>query len=259
MIFRPYNDYEYIKLDITENTYQTKTRNEEGKAQELTLENKSASSILTLPQYHTTQILIQLRSCTISNLPVSYIIYNAYTGRSLKEGKTYYKTDIGYGIIYLTNNTYVETEVKLQAHPDEPNKVKAFLKHTAIGNNQIVFQDEYTDIKFDPTKNSVTIKKPIINEEFTMTIVVDRKGKLAEYTQCHFAFGDRSTIGMYQKTFISVTSNTIVHFIDFPFIGIEVGEEFDLLVYAEQKYNFYIPCFKVKLEKYPELNKLITI
>ena len=246
--FRPYNDYEYIKLDITENTYQTKTRNEEGKAQELTLENKSASSILTLPQYHTTQILIQLRSCTISNLPVSYIIYNAYTGRSLKEGKTYYKTDIGYGIIYLTNNTYVETEVKLQAHPDEPNKVKAFLKHTAIGNNQIVFQDEYTDIKFDPTKNSVTIKKPIINEEFTMTIVVDRKGKLAEYTQCHFAFGDRSKIGMYQKTFISVTSNTIVHFIDFPFIGIEVGEEFDLLVYAEQKYNskmeFLYPVFQ---------------
>ena len=251
--FRPFEDKEYIKLDITENTYESSNRNEEGIAKQLTLKNKKESTILSLPQTRTSNIIMQLRSCTSSELPLTYKIYNAFTQEFIKEGKTYFHKDEGYGITYVIDNTDLETEVILEADQSETNTVSAFLKHSAIGNNKVIIQDGYKDINFDDTKNSVTIKKPIINEEFIITIIVDSKGSLGKYTQCDFAFGDKSKIGKYSKTFTSVTSNSIIHFIDFSFIGFDVGTEFDLLVYAEQKYNskleFLYPLFQGKVGK----------
>ena len=127
-------------------------------------------------------------------------------------------------------------------------------------------------LTFDDTKNSVLIKKPIINEEFTITIIVDRKGTLGKYTQCDLAFTDKSKIGKYSKTFISVTSNTIIHFIDFAFYGFDVGDEFDLLVYAQETNNFKLeflyPLFQGKVGEvsgveavsdYIEDNKYVTL
>ena len=260
--FRPYYEYEFITLSIQENTYETNNRNEEGKANLIKLDNKQASSILSLPQFHTSQILIQVRSCTDSQWPVTYRVYNALAQNLIKEGKTYFRNDIGYGIIYATDNTWVETELKLLANESETQTVQAFLKHAAIGNNKVVIQEDYTDITFDETKNSVTIKKPIINEEFNVTIVVDKKGNLGKYTQCDFAFGDIGSIGKYRKSFVSVTSNTIIHFIDFSNIGFEVGTEFDLLVYAVQKSNskmeFLYPLFQGKVGELSGVDKVET-
>ena len=235
--FKPFESIEHISLEITENTYESKNRNEEGVAKNIILEGKNGSSILSLPQYHTSNILIQVRSCTPSDLPLSYNLSNAFTKESLKNGSTYFYNDIPFGITYTTDKTYLENEIKFIAHENETQNISVFLKHTAIGYNHITYQDNYTKIVFDGTKNSVTIKKPIINEEFIITVIVDSKDTLGKYTQCDLAFGDKSKIGKYSKSFISVTSNSIVHFIDFDFIGFEKGKEFDLLVYAEQKYN----------------------
>ena len=249
--FRPYLDYEYITLTIKENKYESQNRNEEGKAKLITLNNKSANTILSLPQLHTTQILVQIRSCTNSDLPLRYNAYDALYKDLLYEGKTYYKLDIGYGIIWPNYNSWVETELKLEKDEAESETVKAFVKHAAIGSYKVNIQKNYTDILFDETKNTVTIKKPILNEEFIMTIIVDKKEKLGKYTQCDLAFDDKRIIGIYQMRFISLASNTITHFIDFSVIGFEVGTEFDLLVYAEQtnnsKMEFLYPLFQGKV------------
>ena len=259
--FKPYTIFEHISLTITENKYESPNRNEEGQAKLLKLDNnKQTSSILSVPQIHTSQILIQIRSCTESDLPVKYQLYNALEENLLKEGKTYYKNDIGYGIIYATDNTWTETEIKLIANESETQTVQAFVKHAAIGNNKIVIQENYTDIIFDETKNSVHIKKPIINEEFSVSVVADYKGQLGKYTQCDFSFGDIEKIGKYHRTFDSKSSNTIVHFIDFESLGMDVGTEFDLLVYAKQKYNskmeFLYPLFHGKVGKLSGVEKV---
>ena len=246
--FRPFESNEFIKLNITENKYTIPNRNDEGVAQKITLSDKKASSILSLPQYLQTNVFVQIRSCTNSELPLNYSIYNAFTGKYEKQGKTYFNKDKGYGIYTFTDIIYLESEVRFEADEAETNTVSAFLKHTSIGNNKIAFQENYLDLTFDNTKNSISIKKPIINEEFTIWIIVDAKGTLGKYTQCDLAFSDKTTIGKYHKNFISVKSNVITHFIDFAFIGFDVGKEFDLIVYAIQKSNskleFLYPVFQ---------------
>ena len=259
--FKPYTIFEHISLTITENKYDAPYRNEEGQAQLLKLDNnKQTSSILSVPQVHTSQILIQIRSCTESDLPVKYELFDAIEENLLKEGKTYYKKDIGYGIIYATDNTWTETEIKLTANESETQIVQAFVKHAAIGNNKVVLQEDFTEIGFDETKNSVHIKKPIINEEFSVSVVADFKGQLGKYTQCDFSFGDIEKIGIYHRTFDAKSSNTIVHFIDFESLEMDVGTEFDLLVYAKQKYNskmeFLYPLFQGKVGKLSGVEKV---
>jgi len=271
--FRPFLVHEYIKLDITENKYETTSRNDEGYAKQITLVEKKASSILSLPLYHTNNILIQIRACAPLNYPLSYKLYNAFTQEFLKEGKTYFYKDIPYGIIVNTESTYLETEVKFEANQDETTTpISAFLKHTAIGSNRIIFQEGYTEISFDDTKNSISFKKPIINEEFIVTIIVDYRGALEKYTQCDLAFTDKSRIGKYSKSFISVSSNLLVHFIDFGSFNFIEGTEFDLLVYIEERYNFKLeflyPLFQGKVgklsgvetvQKYTEDNRYATL
>ena len=246
--FRPFENNEFIKLQITENKYTISTRNDEGVAQKITLFDKKASSILSLPQYLQTNIIVQIRSCTNSELPLKYSIYNAFTGNYENGGKTYFNKDIGYGIYTFTNKIYLESEIRFEADEAETNTVSAFLKHTSISNEKIVFQENYLELTFDRTKNSIAIIKPIINEEFAFWIIVDEKGTLGKYTQCDLAFSDKTTIGKYHKNFISVKSNVITHFIDFAFIGFDVGKEFDLIVYAIQKSNskleFLYPVFQ---------------
>ena len=259
--FRPYTIFEHISLKITENKYDSPNRNEEGQANRLILDdNKQKSSILSLPQIYTSQILIQIRSCTESDLPVKYELYSALEENFLKDGKTYYKKDIGHGIIYASDKTWTEIKIKLIADGSETKTVQAFVKHAAIGNNKVVIQDGYTEISFDETKNSVLIKKPILNEEFSVSVVADFKGQLSKYTQCDFSFGDIEQIGKYHRTFDSKSSNIIIHFIDFESYGMDVGTEFDLLVYAKQKYNskmeFLYPVFQGKVGKLSGVEKV---
>ncbi len=253
--FRPYEYDEYIKLNIVENKYETTTRNREGEAKQITINNGEGRSILSLANSYTSNILIQLKSCTASEEPISYTIKNAFSQDILKEGKTYFYKDEGYGIIYVTDNAYMENEVVLNTN-DTDITVNAFLKHTAIGNNKFVIQDGYKDIVFDRTKNSVTIKKPIYNEEFIITIVVHYKGQLGRLTLCDFSFKseeEKKKFGKYYKSFTSVKSNSIIHFIDFDELEMGEGTEFDLLVYAQQKNNakmeFLYPLLNGKVGK----------
>ena len=247
--FRPFEDSEYIKLQITENTYESPNRNDESVAKIITLSDKKASTILSLAQYKTSNILIQLRSCTASEFPIAYELYNAFTQDFISKGKTYFYNDDTIGVIFSTYNTNLESELRLESETLDTAQV--FVKHTAIGNGRIITQEGYKEITFDDTKNSVSFKKPIINEEFSITVIVGEKGTLGKYTMCDLAFGDKSSIGKYSKTFTSISSNTIIHFINFNSFGFSAGTEFDLLVYAEERNNFKLeflyPLFQGKV------------
>ena len=248
--FRPYWDFEFIKLGITENTYKSPNRYEDGVAKLITLDNKEASFILSLPQIYAKKILIQLKSCTNTNHPLNYKLYNALDNSLIKEGKANFNND-KYGDIVTSEMTYVENEIKLEVSESETQTIKTFWKHVALDDYEVKIQDGYDKISFDEEKNTVTIKKPILNEKFTITIIVDDKGTLNKYTQCDLAFGDKSKIGKYQTSIDSGEEDNIQHNINFNDIGIKVGTEFDLLVYAQQNYNsqmeFLYPVFQGKV------------
>ena len=225
--FRPFEDDDFISLDIKEEKYGISNRNIEGVAKLLTLSTKVAT-ILSLPEKETSKVLFQLKTCKESTDPIAYKLSNAYTHEELHSGKVYYRDK--YGIYYITDNAYLENELELTGE-----SVPVFTKHAAVGEYSPVIVDYQTT--FDSSTNTASIVKPIYNEEFTITVIVGEKGSLSGLTQCDLAFNDKSKYGKYSNTFISVSSNLITHFIDFESFGFSENTEFDLLVYAEQTGN----------------------
>ena len=113
-----------------------------------------------------------------------------------------------------------------------------FVKHIGLTDYEIYVQTY--EATFDDTQNVVNIVKPIFNEEFRVTVLVDKNGRLNNYSLCSFAEKSESQykfLADYANTFTSVTSNIITHFIDFKSIGYSQGDDFDLLVYAVQVNN----------------------
>jgi len=227
--FRPFNDSDFINLEIAEEKNSIESRNEEGVHKLITLSNGKAATILSLPERETSKILVQLKSCKNTNDPIAYINYNAFTQEQLNNGKIYFRDK--YGIYYITTNSYLENEIQFTGE----SGATLFSKHLAVGEYTPQIQDYQTT--FDSSTNTASIVKPIYNEEFTITVIVGKKGTLSSVTQCELAFNDKSKYGDYSNTFSSVSSNLITHFIDFDKIGYSEGTEFDLLVYAEQTGN----------------------
>ena len=245
--FRPFDDNDFINIEVTEQKYSDRSRNEEGVAKLLTLLNEKAGTILSLPKKEASKILVQLKSCKSHTNPISYTNYNALEEKELNSGKIY-QTD-KFGIYYITTNTYLENGIQLTGE----SLVPIFSKHSGINENYSPIIQDYK-VTFDSSTNVASIIKPIYNEEFLITVIVSEKNTLNELTQCNLAFEDKSTFGKYSNTFTSVSSNLISHFINFNTItGFSEGTEFDLLVYAEQinnsKMEFIYPLITGKVGK----------
>ena len=227
--FRPFEDDDYINIKVTEYKYDSTNRNEEGVAKLLTLTNGRAGSILSLPENESSRIFVQLKSCKAHSTPIVYTNYNSLTKVKLNEGKIY-ESDQN-GIYFFTTNTYVENEIQLEGLAG----VTIFSKHSGIGNYDLNLNELKTT--FDSTGNSLSIVKPINNEEFTITVIIGLPGSLNSISQCDLAFGDKKQFGDYSNTFTSVSSNIVTHYLDFTQIGYKEGTDFDILIYAEQTYN----------------------
>ena len=229
--FRPFNEEDFINLEIFEIKYDIAKRNEEGVPRLLTLINGRANTIFSLPNYQVTDIFVQLKSCKSHSDSIKYYLYDAYSHEQLKDGKIYYSDK--YGIIYRTDNIYLENELDLEGE----SGITIYSKHVGIDKNYSPTIVDY-QVTFDSLTNVATIIKPIYDEEFTITVLVGEKGTLNSITQCDLAFGDKSKLAPYVNTFTSIESNIITHYIDFTnILHYEEGTEFDLLVYAEQAYN----------------------
>ena len=227
--FMPFNDEDYINIEVFEEKYETLNRNEEGVPKLLTLINGKASSILSLPEKETSRIFVQLTSCKSHSSPIQFRDYNALSHEEIKNGKIY-ETDRT-GITFYTENTYIENEIELTGEAG----VTIFSKHTTMGNYNLNITDY--KVSFDSTANAILITKPVNDETFNITVIVGLKGTLNYISQCDLAFKDKSTFGDYSYTFTSVSSNIITHYVDFALLGYNEGTEFDILVYAEQLYN----------------------
>jgi len=261
--FRPFNDSEFINIEVTEGQYETKNRNDEGVHKLNSLNNGRANFILSLPEKETSKILVQIKPCKDNINPITYINYNAFTQEQLSSGSIDY-TD-KYGVYFFSTNTYLENEVKLTGE----SGIDVFTKHAGVGEYSPKIVNYYTS--FDSTSNAASIIKPISDEEFNITVIVGPKGTLSSVTQCDLAFKDKKSYGDYSNTFVSVSSNIIIHYIDFAYLGYNEGTEFDLLVYAEQTYNskmeFIYPVITgtvgrisgvIEINEYIENNKYAT-
>ena len=225
---KPFNEGDSISVTITENKYEVKNRNELGKAKELTITNGRISSILTMP-IEPMNIFFQIKSCKTSTNPIDYKLYNAFNLEDLHSGKIYY-TD-PYGIYYISTTTYMENQIDLIGE-----NINLFTKHAAISDSYSPNINLNYSVSFDQSSNSLNIIKPILGEEFTFTVIVD-KDSLQSLTQCDLAFKDKTQLGDYVKTFTSSSSDRIIHFVDFASVGYTKGTQFYALVYAEQMLN----------------------
>ena len=228
----PNQGNEYISLEITENKYDVTDRNIEGINKLIKLENAPKKTILTIPENPAcSKIIVQMNACKAQSGNILFTFRNAYTGEYINDG---YVTVDNRPSYYVLNNDLMETEVELTGVQDD----LFFLKHSGI-NDYIIAMQEYS-ASFDSEGNTVTIIKPIKDQTFTFTVLVGRRGAFNDFTLCTFAEkseSDYSKLANYTKTFISQSSNTINHYIDFRSFSYKEGEEFDLLVYAVQSEN----------------------
>ena len=225
---KPFNDDEYISITITEKKYEINNRNELGKAKELTITNGKVSSILTMP-IEPRNILFQIQSCKSTTNPIEYFLYNAYTGVKLHNGKIYF-TD-PYGIYYISTTTYMENQIELVG-----DDINMFTKHSDISDTYKPNINMNYSVSFDSDSSILNIIKPILGESFNFTVII-KDTSLESLTICDVAFDDKSKLGDYVKSFISTSSDRIIHYVDFASIGYTKGKKFWALVYAEQMQN----------------------
>ena len=174
---------------------------------------------------------MQLQICSSLDNEVTYKIINAYSNEELAEN-TLSKSQKLY--TYFINNNLMETELKIIGQVSDT----IFAKHIGLNNYQIHTQTYRAS--FEQNQNIVVIDKPILNEEFRITVLVGEKGRFKDYSLCTFAKKTEDqykNLADYVGSFTSISSNIITHFIDFSSFGYSIGQEFDLLVYAVQVNN----------------------
>ena len=226
---KPFNEEDSIDIStIVEHKYDIKNRNELGTAKELTIKDTNISSILTIPNDNR-NIIFQIQLCKQTTNPIVYNLYNAFTEEFKHSGKIYWHDP--YGIYYISPLTYMENQITL-----EGENSNLFTKHTDIDINYSPNINTNYSVSFDSSSNILTIIKPIFGESFIITVII-KDSSLESVTLCDVAFSDVSKLGDYVKTFTSVSSDTITHYVDFKSIGYTKGKKFWALIHAEQILN----------------------
>ena len=225
-----YQPFDYITVDIKENKYDTNERIDEGVPNLIKLENQEKSIILSLPEKATNadSLLIQMQLCSSSEPSINYKIIDPLTNEENRNSKLDKKTRL---FTLITN--VIENELKLNGNKDD----LIYEKHISLTNYKLKLQNYIATIG---KKNTVIIEKPILNEEFNITIFIGKKGAFANFTLCTFygiAESQYKDLADYVKTIKSNTNDVITEKVDYGSLGYKNGDEFDLLVYAVQIEN----------------------
>ena len=258
----PFDYSSYISLEITENKYDIELRGIEGIPTVINLGTSYQNGIiLSIPEdSSSSKMLIQLQACSSKYDNMTYTNLNAYSKEQISRGNLPKSSRLFY---YILDNNKMETEIDFRGYQSD----KVFVKHIGISDINIELE-EYSTTWIEST-NSVTIRKPIYNQEaFNITVLIGPKGHFDDYSLCTFAqtpFDRYSTLGDYVSTFTSTSSDIVSHFVDFSKMSnYPIGQEFDLLVYAVQVYNTKIEVLynvisgKVgKLENIQEITETI--
>ena len=233
--FSPYDYSQYISLDITETKYDIEQRGVEGIPTVLNFgKNYEKGIILTIPEQNSiNKIFVQLQACVAQNNNITYTNLDSYSKEIIDQGKLDKNSRM---FTYSLDNNRMETEIDFKGYLND----KVFVKH--IGINDVNIKLEEYSATWVESKNTVKIVKPIKNSEaFDITVLIGKKGQFDDYTLCTFVetpFDRYITLGDYVSTFVSVSSDIILHYVDFSKLSeYTIGYEFDLLVYAVQKYK----------------------
>ena len=226
----------YLELAFTENKYEVKDRNIEGAGKIIKIESgeKAKSTILSIPELVTNnKIIVQLQVCVSGQQMVNYVNYNAYTSEVISTGNVIKTEKLHF---YEINNNLMETRLELTG----AEKDQIFVKHAGVSFYNIRYENYVAT--FNQNTNEVSIIKPIFNEEFTINILIGKRGAFKDFTLCTFtdiSSDDFEKLADYTRSFPSVSSNEIIHYIDFRTCkgNYSKGVEFDLLVYAVQSKN----------------------
>ena len=112
-----------------------------------------------------------------------------------------------------------------------------FVKHVGIRDNYKLNINNNYSVSFEQSNSAVIITKPILGEHFNFTVII-HKDSLENITMCDLAFGGNITnMGDYVKTFTSISSDRIIHNVDFNSIGYNKGTKIWILIYALQLDN----------------------
>ena len=114
--------------------------------------------------------------------------------------------------------------------------INMFTKHSDISDTYKPNINMNYSVSFDSDSSILNIIKPILGESFNFTVII-KDTSLESLTICDVAFDDKSNLGDYVKSFISTSSDRIIHYVDFASIGYTKGKKFWALVYAEQMQN----------------------
>ena len=233
----PFDYSKYISLKITENKYDIGQRSVEGIPSVLNFGNNYEKGIiLSIPEeINNNKIFVQLQVCSSEKDNITYNNLNAYTKEEIINGKL--RKNMRLFTYYLDNNK-METEINFKGYLND----KIFIKHSRMNNLNVNLED-YSSTWIE-SKNTVRIVKPIKNSEpFRITVLISKKENhnLEDYSLCTFIetpFEKYSTLGDYVTTFTSNSSDIVFHYIDFTNIqGYDIGQEFQILVYAVQINN----------------------
>ena len=228
--FNPYYSSEYISLDITENKYDIEKRSIEGIPSVLDFgTDYEKGIILSIPSNSSnSKIFIQLQACVASEYDnITYINSNAYTKEEISRGMLHKNSKLFY---YPLDNNKMETQINFIGYQNN----KVFVKH--IGSSDTSFELEEYSASWIENKNTVNIIKPMKNNEaFRITVLISPKDHFKDFSLCTFVeTKNYDDLADYVATFTSTSSDVVTRYIDFSSIHYEVGQEFDLLVYAVQ-------------------------
>jgi hypothetical protein len=203
--------------------YDTDIRNFEGFKNKITTSEKEEDSIiLTAPEKHDDFIFVHIHICS-KDRSLTYKYYNAYNSSSLGyNGEIQANTKNQFISI---NNPLLDTELKISAQKG----TNIFIKHVGIPKkHQPIVRD--IQIWYDDTTHVLNWTQPIINEEFTYNIVIDKRYVIynKEYTLCSLL--EIQKLGYYTH---SITSNSDNPYITVPELGNDF-EIFDILIVAEE-------------------------
>ena len=224
------NDKEQMEVKQFLHTYDTDERNIEGESNVIKFSAGSqAKTILTAPANKDAKEFVQITQC--QNSDIKFKLIDAFSRKqtvieetTIPAGKkNYFK---------IVDNILLETELILSG--DSSNEV--FVRHSGIRDVYNLEVIDNPSITFNSTLNQIIMQNPINNsyQRIEYTVYVGKKGEISSQGITLCSLAKTTNLTFYSKSTISYDKTANIP-INFDKVGLKAGEEFEAIVYCEQK------------------------
>ena len=226
---KPMELYDKMTIEQSLFKYDTTKRNIEGENNMIVFNsNEEGKSILSAPSNKDDMEFIQITPCQKGDIKYRLVdaLYKEQTvieETTISSGTTnYYK---------IINNILLDTELIVTGA--STNKV--FVRHAGIRQGYNLNIIDNPTITFNSTLNQIIMQHPINSyDRIEYTVYVGKKGDISsqDISLCTIAQGKQIT--SYSKTTTSYAETASIS-INFEKIGLTAGQEFEAIIYYEQK------------------------